>query len=131
MGVSTKFIGWVKDQEKISFLQSLDIFVSPSRDEPFGFVFLEAMELGLPIVATNTIGAQEIFKNHHGAIIGEIENPISMAKNIKILLSSKSLMQEMGKANSQAYIENFSIEAGTQRLEDVMEAVKQEFYLDN
>jgi glycosyltransferase involved in cell wall biosynthesis len=126
MGVNTNFIGWVKDQEKLKFLQSLDIFVSPSRDEPFGFVFLEAMELGLPIVATNTIGAQEIFKNHYGALISEIENPISLAKNIHILLSSKSLMQEMGEANQLSYFDNFSIEAGTRRLAEVMKAIKQE-----
>jgi glycosyltransferase involved in cell wall biosynthesis len=124
MGVSTKFLGWLKDHEKSDFLNSLDIFVCPSREEPFGFVFLEAMEFSLPIVTTNTIGAHEIFKNHAGALISEIDNPISMAKNIQILLSNKSLILKMGKANRQAYLENFSIGSGTQKLAEVMEAVK-------
>ena len=52
------FHGWSNDVAAI--LDKADIFVLPSRDEPFGIVCLEAMARGVPIVATNTQGPSEI-----------------------------------------------------------------------
>ncbi len=39
----------------------LDIFIMPSLLEAYAQVFLEAMAVGLPIVATRTVGSQTIF----------------------------------------------------------------------
>ena len=38
------------------------VFVLSSHEEGLGLVFLEAMSCGLPIVATATEGAREVFK---------------------------------------------------------------------
>lgn len=42
------------------WLAAFDCFVSPARDEPFGLVLLEAMQAGLPVVATATQGARHL-----------------------------------------------------------------------
>jgi glycosyltransferase involved in cell wall biosynthesis len=42
------------------WLESFDLFVSAARDEPFGLVLLEAMDAGLPIVATASQGARHL-----------------------------------------------------------------------
>ncbi|HYD68264.1 glycosyltransferase [Azospirillum sp.] len=39
---------------------AFDLFASPSREEPFGLVFLEALDAGVPVVATRTDGAEAI-----------------------------------------------------------------------
>jgi glycosyltransferase involved in cell wall biosynthesis len=42
------------------WLSAMDLFVSAARSEPFGLVFLEAMQAGLPILATASQGAQHL-----------------------------------------------------------------------
>ena len=46
--------------EPSGWLQAMDGFVSAARSEPFGLVFLEAMEAGLPILATDTEGGRHL-----------------------------------------------------------------------
>ncbi len=58
LGEAVAFAGWVEDVP--AFLSRGEIFVLPSRDEPFGIVVLEAMACGAAIVSTRTQGPQEI-----------------------------------------------------------------------
>jgi rhamnosyl/mannosyltransferase len=56
LGVSdrVKFVGRLSDEEKVAFMHSLDVFVFPSTEvtEAFGISLLEALSLGLPVIAS-------------------------------------------------------------------------------
>lgn len=55
---SISFVGNVSDVP--SFLQTLDVFVLPSRTEGFGISLIEALSCGIPCVASDLEGPREI-----------------------------------------------------------------------
>jgi len=73
---SVTFLGW--QDEVDSCLSPADVFVLPSRDEPFGIVCLEAMALAVPIIATRTDGPCEIL-DENSAILVECDDVDALA----------------------------------------------------
>lgn len=61
IGVSNKviFTGRIPEEHLGDYFSSADVFVSPSRNEPFGLTITEALSCGTPVVATEN-GALEI-----------------------------------------------------------------------
>ena len=57
LGGSVELTGWREDVDFL--LRGMDIFVNPSRQEPFGLNVLEAMSHGLPVVAYGDAGVAE------------------------------------------------------------------------
>ncbi|MFT4560711.1 MAG: glycosyltransferase involved in cell wall biosynthesis [Gammaproteobacteria bacterium] len=71
------FLGWQASPESV--LARADVFVLPSRDEPFGIVCLEAMALGVSIIATRTDGPAEILDGDT-ALLVDIEDVSGLAQ---------------------------------------------------
>lgn len=63
-------------------MPALDVFVCPSDYEPYGLVVLEAYQCGVPIVASNTVGATEVLKGEECVFLTEPKNPASLALRI-------------------------------------------------
>lgn len=56
-------------QDLTPYYQTASIYALSSRSEGFGMVLLEAMAFGLPIVATQCIGPQEILQSTHNILV--------------------------------------------------------------
>lgn len=56
---AVRFTGLVDEAEKADLYRLADAYVMPSYQEGFGFVHLEAMACGTPVVASNADGARE------------------------------------------------------------------------
>jgi asparagine synthase (glutamine-hydrolysing) len=74
LGVADRveFTGYVPESEKVSLYRSADAYVMPSSGEGFGFVFLEAMACGIPVVASSVDGGREAVRD---GLLGELVNP--------------------------------------------------------
>jgi glycosyltransferase involved in cell wall biosynthesis len=70
------FTGYVPESEKRDLYRIADLFVMPGRGEGFGFVFLEAMACGVPVVASTLDGSREAVRNGE---IGRLVDPRDLA----------------------------------------------------
>jgi len=72
IGSHVVFTGFIPENEKVDHYRLADVFVMPSRGEGFGFVFLEALACGVPVVASTADGGREAVR--HGAL-GRMVDP--------------------------------------------------------
>lgn len=95
------FTGKINEKEKDNFLSGLDVLVLPSVNsfEAFGIVQLEAMNNGVPVVASDIKGVRSIIKNTQNGYLFQKNNYNELAK---ILLK----IQKFKIKNYQSISEN-------------------------
>lgn len=80
-----------------------DVFVSAAREEPFGLVFLEAMNARLPILASASQGAQ-----HLSAVI---DRPLFPLEDVEALAQALRALYEQRPARRDYPMQRFNLEA--------------------
>lgn len=82
------FLGARRDLPELYAMS--DIFVLPTRYEPFGTACLEAWATGLPVVVSRMSGACEVMTpGDHGAILEDPESAAELASRIRPFLSAE------------------------------------------
>ncbi len=77
-----RFTGWISEQEKADHYRLADVFVMPGTGEGFGFVFLEAMACGVPVVASAADGSREAVRDGKLGIVVNPNDPDSVIQGI-------------------------------------------------
>ncbi len=88
-----------------------DIFVSPSTNDAYRPVLLEAQASGLPSVVSDAGGLKEVVVDGQTGFITESKNHTSLTKALLKLIDNRQLRQDMGK-KSRALVEGKSWQNG-------------------
>jgi glycosyltransferase involved in cell wall biosynthesis len=100
-GLKNVVIHGPKPREEIKkWMQAMDGFILPSRNEPFGIALIEAMACGLPVISTKSGGPEQILKENRGILI-QPDKPKQLAKAIAQIQEIDSFDAE----DQHAYIE--------------------------
>jgi|LauGreSBDMM110SN_4_FD.fasta_scaffold00803_4 glycosyltransferase involved in cell wall biosynthesis len=107
-----RWLGRMADTE--SFYLSINTFVLSSTYEGFGLVLLEAMNYGVPVVATNISAIPEVIGSDH-PLISELSHAESFANNILKSLSPSN--RESILAYQSSRVARFSTDTLIDKLE--------------
>ena len=96
IGSRVRFVGERPEVAKI--LAAADVFCQPNVEpEPFGIAFIEALQAGLPIVASASGGALEIIDSSCGILV-PAGRPEAVADALRQLINNSELRSRLGAA---------------------------------
>lgn len=100
-----------------------NVFCLPTRFEPFGIVYLEAMYFGLPCVGSNAWAVPEMIADEVSGYTVPVGDVNALSDRLVRLLSDSSLARRMGEAGRSRAENHFTWRAVVERMTDTMERV--------
>ncbi len=105
--------------------KSKGVFVNPALTEPFGLTLLEATATGLPLVATDDGGPQDILKTCENGILVDVLDPEAVGSAIRDALSEPDRWTQWSESGLRAVHASYSWESHAKRyVEKVTSVVK-------
>lgn len=108
-----KFVGERDDVPAV--LRATDTLLVPSWEEPFGRSMIEAMAMGVPVIATSAGGPAEVINEHHDGMLVPPRLPDAWADAIRSLIESPSLRTRLAD-NGRLRAQTFAVESHVEEL---------------
>ena len=116
-----KLVGWQDDVAV--FLAAGDLFAFPSHQEGFPLTLLEAMAVGLPVVATEIDGPVEIVKEGVTGRLVPDDDPDRLAEALGELISDRAAAGRLGAAARELVLRDYGPDALARRLEAALDGM--------
>ena len=100
-------------------MRSFDVFALPSLHEGVPMVLLEAMAVGVPIVASRVGGIPEILKDGEEALLVPAKDPAALAQKLAECASSPDCRARLSRAARERVETQFSITASATMMRDM------------
>jgi glycosyltransferase involved in cell wall biosynthesis len=115
-GSNIEFHGFVGRDGLPEFYRQADVFCGPSQYEGFGFVYLEAMASGCPVIGTSAGGGPEaVLDGETGMLVPPLDIA-SIVRALDLLLGDASLRRRLGAAGRKRVEQTFTMERYIRRV---------------
>ena len=116
-----KLVGWTDDVA--GFLASGDVFAFPSHQEGFPLTLLEAMAVGLPVVATEIDGPNEILKDGVTGRLVPDDDVDRLAEALGEVVADPEVAVRLGQAARALVLREYSPDQLARRLEAALDGM--------
>ncbi|MEM7737389.1 MAG: glycosyltransferase [Deinococcota bacterium] len=114
-GTNTTFVGYLSGDDLAAAYATADVFAFPSDTETLGFVAMEAMASGVPVVAANAGGIPDVVEDGVNGLLFEPGNTDELTIKLEHLLFNDTLRQQLA-ITARASTEAWSWRASTETL---------------
>jgi L-malate glycosyltransferase len=101
-----------------SLLNCADILLQPSSSESFGLSSLEALSMGVPVIATRCGGPEEVIVHGECGFLSAVGDIEDLTRNALRLLTDRGLYEKFSRSARARAVENFEIDMITRQYED-------------
>lgn len=101
-------LGWHDRVEVYAQMQACDVLVVPSRWEGFGLVAIEAMRLGVPVIASSVGGLKEILGDGQYGILVPPEDAAALRRVLSSL--TREQLREIAARGRARFLADYSLE---------------------
>ncbi|WP_297513245.1 glycosyltransferase [uncultured Caulobacter sp.] len=116
-----KLVGWKADVA--GFLATGDLFAFPSHQEGFPLTLLEAMAVGLPVVATEIDGPTEIIEEGVTGRLVPDDDPDRLGEALGELISDRETARRLGAAARAVMLADYGPAELARRLEAALDGM--------
>jgi glycosyltransferase involved in cell wall biosynthesis len=117
-----RLLGAVPRQRMGEVFAEADALVLPSRSEPWGIAVVEALGLGLPVVATPRVGSAVSLAEVGGVVLSEGIDPGSLRRALRVLADGWDAHRAAARAASTRVRDEFGTRAVAKRILAVLRA---------
>jgi glycosyltransferase involved in cell wall biosynthesis len=115
-----RFHGFRRD--RLDWLAHLDMLLMPSLYEGLPYTLLEAMSLGLPVVAARVGGLAEVLRHEETGLLVEPGDHEGLARALARLAGEPGLASRLGEAAAREQRERYTLERMVREYREVYEA---------
>ncbi|HWD73527.1 MAG TPA: glycosyltransferase family 4 protein [Solirubrobacteraceae bacterium] len=119
LGDAVTFLGERSDIPQI--LAAVDVLLVPSWYEPFGRAAIEAMMMGVPVIATSVGGIKEVISDGVDGLVLDPRNAPAWAQAIVGLIADPERRRAMGARGRRRALRDFSPGRHAEQMLDVYE----------
>jgi glycosyltransferase involved in cell wall biosynthesis len=125
LGVSerARFLHGLTPEQLLACYANCNVFALPSKGEGFGFVFLEAMACGKPVIGGAHGGIPDIVENGVTGLLVPHGDAERLALALESLLGNPTRAREMGARGRERVQKEYSFEEFQSRLTRILQAV--------
>jgi L-malate glycosyltransferase len=121
LGLSNHIIFTGHRNDLSDILSSMDIFTQTSIDfggESFPIAMLDAMSVGLPLIASDVGDLKYMVEKNNGLLI-EPKNITQITSSLKLMIESEKLRKDFGSTSRKIFLEKFTL----QKMIDTIESL--------
>lgn len=115
LGVSGSVVLTGHRSDARMLLDAADVFALPSRSEGMPLALMEAMDAGLPVVATRIVGSADVVADGETGLLVRRDDTEELTAALRRLLGDPSLRRTWGEAGRRRYHEEFTAEQMARR----------------
>ncbi len=115
---NVSFLGYVPDEDLVALYHEAAALVHPATSEGYGLTLLEAMALGVPVIAAAADGPKEIIRHKMNGWLVPPADALSLAEAVIELLSKPELAKSLS-TRGQEYADRMSLDAMVNQTVDV------------
>ena len=109
---------WLKHEEYLKTLVQFDLLALPSYAETFGMSLVEAMGLGIPVVAARSGGVPYVVRDGVDGFLMDAGDIQMLSKNLETLVDDTSLRVRMGHDAWMDAVKNYKSDVVLDKLEN-------------